>query len=241
MTWQIANPQYLRDTNGDKVIPYYSFSIRSGPEYGEKPIASKFDLSNSLLSVVTPATLSEYLLNLYSAFLKIHAKSFAKPYTPTQLIKITGHTVTCEGATDDEEYEWTLAPLRVDVRNGVFELCWKGTAHRMKIELNAAEDVEEEEQKSPALPPTAPQPQPIQEITIDAVPESTDTNSFLRLTSDSQIRDKRLLEEAKIRAKWAQYKAERAIAKYVERYGELDEELLSDDDEDESGSETDSE
>jgi hypothetical protein len=236
MTWQIANPQYLRDTSGDKVIPYYSFSIRSGPEYGEKPIATKFDLSNSLLSVVTPATLGEYLLNLYSAFLKIHSKSFAKPYTPTQLIKITSHTILCEGEDDDEEYEWTLTPLKVNVRNGVFELGWKGTAHRMKIELNDAEEVEE--QKTPALPP---QPQSIQEIAIDALPEATDTsNSFLRLTSDSQIRNKRLLEEAKIRAKWAQYKAERAIAKYVERYGELDEELLSDD-ENESGSETDSE
>jgi hypothetical protein len=237
MAWQIANAQYLRDTIGDKVIPYYSFSIRSGPEYAEKPIATKTDLTNSLLSVVTPATLSEYLLNLYSTFLKIHSKSFAKPYTPTQLIKITSHTIVCEGAMDDDEYEWTLTPVKVDVRNGIFELSWKGTAHRMKIELNAAD--EEQEQKTPALPPM---PQaPIQEIATDALPEAADTtNSFLRLTSNSQLRDKRLIEEAKIRAKWAQYKAERAIAKYVERYGELDEELLSDE-EDESGSETDSE
>ncbi len=234
--WQIANPQYLRDTTDNKVIPYYSFSIRSGPEYNEKPIATKGDIDNSLLSVITPAILSEYLLNLYSAFLSIHSKSFAKPYTPTQLIKITGHTVTCEDATDDEEYEWTLTPLKVDVRNGVFQLHWKGTAHRMKIELNAAEEVEE--QKPPAQAEAA--AAPIQEVEIEAVPEADTTNSFLRLTSNSQLREKRLLEEAKIRAKWAQYKAEKAIAKYVERYGELDEELLSDE-EDETGSESDSE
>jgi hypothetical protein len=233
--WQIANPQYLRDTTDNKVIPYYSFSIRSGPEYNEKPIATKGDIDNSLLSVITPATLSEYLLNLYSAFLGIHSKSFAKPYTPTQLIKITGHTVICEDATDDEEYEWTLTPLKVDVRNGVFQLHWKGTAHRMKIELNAAEEVEE--QKPPAQATQAPAA-PIQEVEIKAC-EADATNSFLRLTSNSQLRDKRLLEETRIRAKWAQYKAEKAIAKYVERYGELDEELLSD--EDETGSETDSE
>lgn len=232
--WQIANPQYMRETIDNKVIPYYSFSIRSGPEYNEKPIATKGDISNSLLSVITPATLSEYLLNLYSAFLGIHAKSFAKPYTPTQLIKITSHHLICDNtAIDEEEYEWSLTPLKVDVRNGVFQLFWKGTAHGMKIELNATEEVEE--QKPPAAPAAV---APIQEVEIEAC-EADTTNSFLRLTSNSQLRDKRLLEETKIRAKWAQYKAEKAIAKYVERYGELDEELLSD--EDESGSETDSE
>ena len=106
----------------------------------------------------------------------------------------------------------------------------------MKIELNATEEVEE--QKPPAVTQEVQAAAPIQEVEIETC-EADTTNSFLRLTSNSQLRDKRLLEETKIRAKWAQYKAEKAIAKYVERYGELDEELLSD--EDESGSESDSE
>lgn len=225
--WQIATPEYQRDTSADKVIPYYSFNIRNGPEYGEKPITSKMYITDSLLSVITPATLSNYLLGLYSAFLNIHGKRFAKPYTPTQLIKITRHITTLKEKVDDEdeEYEWTLMPHSLAVKNGAFELNWRASPHALKIELG------DQGEEIPAVVAPA-----IQEVEIETVAEDT-SNSFLRLTSNSQLRDKRLLEEARIRAKWAQYKAERAIAKYVERYGELDEELLSDDDESETDSE----
>ncbi len=232
--WQIANPEYMRDTVGDKVIPYYTFNIRNGPDYGEKPITTAADIKDSLLSVITPATLSNYLLGLYSAFLNIHGKRFAKPYTPTQLIKITTHDTEINISEDEDEYEWKLTPYSIHVKNGVFHLKWKAAAQPIKIELSE-EAPEHPEQKSPALEQPV-----IQEVEIAAVAEEDTSNSFLRLTSNSQLRDKRLLEEARIRAKWAQYKAEKAIAKYVERYGELDEELLSEDDE-ESGSESDSE
>lgn len=234
MNWQIANPEYLRATAGDKVIPYYSFSIRKGPEYSEKPITTGADISDSFLSVITPATLSNYLLDLYSAFLNIHGKRFVKPYTPTQLIKITSHVTTLtNGSVEDEECEWTLTPQTINVKNGVFQINWLANGQSLKIELS--EEVEEPKQKSPAVAPAA--SLAIEEVEIGTVAEDT-SNSFLRLTSNSQLRDKRLLEEAKIRAKWAQYKAEKAIAKYVERYGELDEELLSEDEEDKSGSES---
>jgi hypothetical protein len=231
-TWQIANPEYMRDTVGDKVIPYYSFNIRNGPDYGDKPITTAADIKDSLLSVITPATLSNYLLGLYSAFLNIHGKRFAKPYTPTQLIKITSHIAETT-ISDEDEYEWTLMPHSIHVKNGAFHLKWKAAAQPIKIELSE-EAPEHPEQKSPALDLPV-----IQEVEIAAVAEENTSNGFLRLTSNSQLRDKRLLEEARIRAKWAQYKAEKAIAKYVERYGELDDELLSEDDE--SGSESDSE
>lgn len=66
----------------------------------------------------------------------------------------------------------------------------------------------------------------IQAVEVDPVAEMTD--GFLRLTSDTQIDERRGIEEARIRAKWAQYKAQRAIAKYVEKYGDFDEEILSD-------------
>jgi hypothetical protein len=190
------------------------------------------DIQASLLSVITPATFSTYLLDFYSAFLNIHGKRFAKPYTPTQLIKITSHTLTYEGVvTDDEEYEWTLEPTHVNVKNGVFQLFWRGTAETIKIQLADAGGGEDDKAPAPAPAPTP----ELEEVEM-AVAEDTATNGFLRLTSNSQLRDKRSIEEARIRAKWAQYKAEKAIAKYVERYGELDDELLSD-----SGSGSDSE
>lgn len=223
MAWIIANPDYMRSA-----MPYYSFNILSHPEYSEKPVATSESITTSILNVITPAVLGNYLLSMYSHFLNVHGKRFAKPYTPTQLIKVTTHTVDAEELMPTaDEYEWTLIPMHLDVKNGAFCLFWKAHARPIKIELGIEDDVEECADKSPASE--------IMELSPDALPPVEAEGSLLRLTSNTQLRDKKIVHEARIRAKWAQYKAEKAIAKYLQRYGELDEELLSDsstDDED---------
>ncbi len=231
MAWEIANPDYMRSA----AIPYYSFNILSHPEYTEKPVAPSESLTTSILNVITPAVLGNYLLGMYSHFLNVHGKRFAKPYTPTQLIKVTTHNIETEGCHDTDEYEWTLEPLHLDVKNGAFCLFWKASARAIKIELGVEEEVAEVAEpvdKSPASE--------IMEVSPDALPPVEAESNLLRLTSDTQLRDKKIVQEARIRAKWAQYKAEKAIAKYLQRYGELDEDLLSDsssDDDDESENE----
>jgi hypothetical protein len=54
---------------------------------------------------------------------------------------------------------------------------------------------------------------------------------------ESRHDDKRKIHEARLRAKIAHYKAEKAISRYLEKYGDYD---LSDSDEESSGSESDS-
>lgn len=227
MAWIIANPDYMRSA----VVPYYSFNILSYPEYSEKPIATSECITTSILNVITPAVLGNYLLGMYSYFLNIHGKRFAKPYTPTQLIKVTKHTVEMEELMPAaDEYEWSLVPRHLDVKNGAFCLFWKANALPIKIELSLEEELTvEENNKSPASE--------IMELSPDALPPVEAESSLLRLTSDTQLRDKKTVHEARIRAKWSQYKAEKAIAKYLQRYGELDEELLSDSSSDEDDSE----
>lgn len=230
MAWVIANPDYMRQANGSAIIPYYTFNIQSCPDYSETPIATSESITTSILNVVTPAALGNYLLGMYSHFLNVHGKRFAKPYTPTQLIKVTTHNIETEGCHDNDEYEWTLVPLHLDVKNGAFCLFWKAQARQIKIELG----VEEEEAAPIATDDKSPASE-IMEVGVDALPPIETESNLLRLTSDIQLRDKKIVHEARIRAKWAQYKAEKAIAKYLQRYGELDEDLLSDSSSDDDG------
>ncbi len=216
-TWTIGNPQYIKDVPNS--LPYYIFHITKAKAYDEAPVKSTADLSTSLMSAITPATLGNYLLDLYAAFLNVHQTRFAKPYTPAQLIRATTHTVETEGpAVDmDEDLQWTLVPTQIIVKNGAFIIAWRATGQTVRIELSAVEDLA----AAPAAIPDIQEVEPVAEI----------TEGFLRLTSNSQVEERRGVEEARIRAKWAQYKAQRAIAKYVEKYGEFDEEILSDSEE----------
>ena len=210
-TWQIGNPQYVKDAPGS--LPYYIFNIAGAEEYPETPLGSTRSINASIMSVITPAILGNYLLSLYAAFLNMHKARFAKPYTPAQLIRATQHTLKVEGtvADEDEELQWTLTPTQIIVKDGTFRIVWSATGATLKIDLGVddAEAVENEI------------------VEVDE-PVGQLTDGFLRLTSDTQVDERRGVEEARIRAKWAQYKAQRAIAKYVEKYGDFDEEILSD-------------
>lgn len=226
MSWIIAAPQYVKEAPNS--LPYYVFPITEAKEYAELPVKKANDIKISIMSAITPAILSIYLLDLYSAFLNTYQTRFAKPYTPAQLIRATQHTVTVEGDSDDE-MQWTLVPTQITVKGGAFNLVWNATGAPLKIELC---DLEEEAEQASPMPQAVEvkavevQTAEIQAVEVDPVAEMTD--GFLRLTSDTQIDERRGIEEARIRAKWAQYKAQRAIAKYVEKYGDFDEEILSD-------------
>lgn len=211
MSWQISNPQYVKDSPG--ALPYYVFTITKSEEYPETPMKSAREISASIMSAITPAILGNYLLSLYAAFLNVHKTRFAKPYTPAQLIRATTHTLNVKGsvADEDEELQWTLVPTLIVVKDGTFRVEWSATGAALKIDL-AVDDAEEAKNEI---------------VELDE-PEAELTDGFLRLTSDTQVEERRGVEEARIRAKWAQYKAQKAIAKYVEKYGDFDEEILSD-------------
>ena len=209
-TWQIGTPQYVKDSPGS--LPYYVFNITQADEYPETPLRSTRTISASIMSAITPAILGNYLLSLYSAFLNVHKTRFAKPYTPAQLIRVTQHTLKVEGsiADEDEELQWLLVPSQIVVKEGTFMIVWSATGSTLKIDLGPGEA------------------DSVNEIVEVDEPVGELTDGFLRLTSDTQVDERRGVEEARIKAKWAQYKAQRAIAKYVEKYGDFDEEILSD-------------
>ena len=70
---------------------------------------------------------------------------------------------------------------------------------------------------------------------ISDIPQSDD---FLRLTSDKQLHDRKYIEQARLRAKVAKFKAEKAMARYLEKYG-YDSDVLESDSGEDSDSDSD--
>ncbi len=216
LTIQFPAPVAVRDQGK----PYYKFNLEGQAQYPEVPTCSAQQLKTSFVSACTPAIMSNYLLAFYERFLSVHAKRFAKPYTAAELIKATKHFAVITDSSVEEDVEWRITPAYIEARDS-FSMYWTCTPEEPKIELDTREEA--------AVAAVA---ESLEEATLDDLPQGS--TEFLRLTSDSQLRDRRSVEEARIRAKWAQYRAEKAIAKYVEKYGEFDDQFLSDDDDSES-------
>lgn len=230
--WQISIPTYMRDSTNNSVLPYYVFTVINGPIYSESPITTSATLTKCLLSaLLSPAMFGPYLMNLYSTFLNVHGKRFAKPYTPAQLIKATKHVVNCEMA--EEELEWTLRVKQIEVKNGAFYLIWSAEGKALQIQLEEETVAETPVAQATATEATALTPDnSLEELNVNELPLKEEASTF-RLSlprdtgSDIQLQERRMVETARIQAKIAHYKAQKAIAMYVQKYGDLDD-LFSD-------------
>lgn len=220
--WQIANPIYMRDIS-NAVLPYYIFTVTTGPSYTETPIANTRTITDNLSSLVSPAELNTFLMELYTTFLNVHGKRFAKPYTPAQLIKATKHVVqyAADAVSDTEELEWTLMVNQIEVKNGAFYLIWSAKGRTLQIQLT--------EEFSPDGSVTPDNCGSLEELNVNDLPLSDPSTFRLSpphddtVVPDTRAEERRTVEAARVYAQLAHYKAQRAIAKYVKKYGELDE------------------
>ncbi len=186
----------------------YVFPIKGYVPYPETFTTTK---SNVLNDIFTPATLATYLMDLYSTFLRVFGSKFAKPYTPAQLLRLTNHIYKVledldSYANDVDEYEWTFVPSAIQLVGSKFNIIWHLYYKDIKIIL-----VDEPEPLTSQL----------EEMDINAVVPSTD--DFLRLNSTAQQRETMKLERARLKARMAKYQAERAMAKYLAKYGDYNE------------------
>lgn len=213
MSWLFASPKNAPDGT-------FYFDITD--------VAADLEMENIPVSSITgspngpfaPATLQNYLLELYNEFLKGHGRRFNKPYTPAQLIKVTKHQFTLIGDAKDadtsEEMNWVITPSRLVVaKSGTFTIHWMANGTETKIEL---EDLAEE---------------------LEEVTDIAESDDFLRLTSDKQLHDRKYIEQARLRAKVAKFKAEKAMSRYLEKYG-YDSDILDSDSGEDSGDDSDS-
>jgi len=215
--WDFLLPTQVKtiDSAGKHVVSY-SFPITKAPAYPEVLTSNVIQLLNNLF---TPAIINSYLLELYNAFLRVHSHRFAKNYTPAQLIKVSDYKFNTTHITgsDDEEFNFTLTPAKIDITGNRFIITWNVIAESVKIQLFEESDDELEEVDVTGL-----------------VTETDETNGdFLRRnsskTNPQSAEAKKQLEHAQLRVRIAKLKAERAIEKYVMRYGPIDPALLDSD------------
>jgi hypothetical protein len=233
-TWKFANPQLIRDTTQaypNKVTQFYSFSIELYPEYPETLTSN----SNIFNPTESPASLinHDYLNDMYSAFLKTHGSRFAKPYTPAHLIKVTQHTYNLlNDINHDDEYIFTLIPSKINIIANIFKIIWTVNAQEIKIDFNDSED--EESIRDPLGVAGD-----LEEVDVSINVESGTDDDFLRLNSTEHDRDAQNVLKARLKARLARYKAEKAMARYISKYGKIDDDLIDSDESDDSDTESD--
>jgi hypothetical protein len=148
------------------------------------------------------ATLSKEsgALNVFlTEFLRLTAQHFAKPYTVSNVLKTLKHIVD---STASGSLSFQPQSIQISVRG--FALHWTCKQEAEEVALISLPDTDD----------------------IDDIPLS-DTNEVIQLQTQNHnqttdirhVYDRQRVKEANLRAKLAQYKANRTHLEYVEKYG----------------------
>jgi hypothetical protein len=151
------------------------------------------DLSSAL------AKETEALQLFLTEFLRLTAQYFAKPYSVAAITKTLKHVADPSTATGSMIFQ----PKEVQISPRGFLIRW--ICKQEEAALISLPDMEDEEAIGD----------------IDAIPSAA-TNEVIQLQSPNirHIYDRQRVKEANLRAKLAQYKANRAHLEYLEKYGE---------------------
>jgi hypothetical protein len=171
----------------------------------------------------------EWLVKFITAFLASTEQYFTKKYTTEALIKHLNHTLDIEGPTEDAN-QVVFIPIEIVIFQGRFTLVWKAKMETIRIAIPDLEEPIENEVL-------------IKDITellaIDDLEADLQKGPEEMVIEDSSRHyEKRKVKEARLRARLSQYKAERAMSRYLEKYGTepSDSEWTSSSSEDESDS-----
>ena len=159
-----------------------------------------------------------YLHGFLTEFLRFSTPYFAKPYSIPTLLKHLTHELKTQ-STVVAPYSFLPAELVITAKG--FRLLWSAVEQSVLIALP---DMEEEDA--------------IDELETTELP-LTGTENVLELQPASirHVYDKQRLKEANLRAKLAQYKANRTHMEYLQKYGEDPSDSEDSDSEEEEDSE----
>jgi hypothetical protein len=236
----IKSPQYSKVINpktGNQE-PRYIFQI----EYQPNEEGLSF-LAESASDVTLQAVQNNVLNNItwwnsfLNLFLQLTAKLFSKPYSVENINRITKHTLNTNNTSNSFPANVTLYPKSIEISGGIFWVNWGYELESISIDIpDLAEPnvlpVSNNSNNSNKII------EGIEELNIDEIPVgSNNTEDALELDSPAKFYDKQRVKEARLKAKLAVYKAQRQMAKYVEKYGnevsDSDTEYDSSDDESE--------
>ncbi len=227
--WTFSPIQYVKRANPDGTqSPGYIFGITAVPVPLEMIV--KEATTEHVVARLKEGEFVPYIAEGYTQLLKAHARHFTKSYTPAQCMRLTSHTIQMSPPDDStvDEYACTLIPKSIILFGGRFTLQWAATFEPFGIELA----LEEDEVTAPATVPPQNSPavagtdgQIIEVDDIESIDDAESGPSFRSgpaIPSDRQTRDRRRVEEFRLRATLAAVRAERALERYIEKYGDYD-------------------
>jgi len=233
-------PTYVRhQTATGVVVPGYVFEADVSKITPLTVCSDPADKTQSELTLLQGALRdqSDWWLECVTQFLAVANQHFAKKYAAGALVRHFKHgglnTVAADGAAAGAAVV-IFTPKHVLLSEGQFIMMW--TAEKAEI------DVPDLEEDVVAEPPVqlvqggAASGLDVSEVDADSLPvdsSSTDWQGTGRAgvaaggagagsavhQAHSRQYDKRKLREARLKAKLAQYKAEKAISRYLEKYG----------------------
>lgn len=234
MSWVFGTVKHAKE-GGNTV---YTFPITSFPE--ELAVVSD---SGDVIAAVAKACADVYaplIVSMFDELLRANKTMFAKAYSPQQMVKITQHAVlTPVSATATA---WSGRPVELSLRGGRFILGWMLSEQNIQISL----DEEGFRSRSNSVAElldvidldgdsAAPLPEGLTEVSDNDIQEFDGEDALsLRSIDERRLRERQRIEEARLRARLAAFKAERLIVRYAEKYGEVDISDSSDSESDDS-------
>lgn len=242
-SWKLAPVEYHKADTMGVVTPFYRFTILSSP-HDLLTMTPNFS-TESLSQALTGTTLKEveyatYLPGLYEHLFATNAKLFTRKYDPVVCASRTQHTFALGSSVVSEKGPYTciLSPQEIDLMNSKFYINWK-------VELTAEIEIDMEDDDVPLMPEVAAQTSAViapAPLTVSQVEKSAETIDLIEIDdvesdkgdtmsesslplrsglTERQIRDRQRVEEARLRAKLAAFRAQRAMERYVNKYGDL--------------------
>ena len=189
----VRKPVYSKQQTPTGTEPVHTFALESDwtlSSAGQSPAEA---LQSGLVKE------AEALKIFLTEFLRLTAQYFAKPYSVAAITKTLKHEADSSTATGSI----TFHPMEVQISPRGFLVRWM--CRQEEAALISLPDMEDEEAIGD----------------IDAIPSAA-TNEVIQLQSPNirHIYDRQRVKEANLRAKLAQYKANRAHLEYLEKYGE---------------------
>jgi hypothetical protein len=240
-TWKCANPEYLRTVENGSQIFMYRFRILEIPH--DILTVARGMTQESLRKALVDGSLADdeyknYLTHFFQYILETQSRLFIKKYTPEQYVKFIIHNFNNLPIVDggnDMEHTCTLNPVELILKNGKIYMNWS-------VELANMIDLQLEESSISAAAAAGETPAVVSDILeVDDVEDGDaddDGNEIMPIRSghsgsqamsDKQNRERQRVEEARLRAKLAAVRAERALERYIQKYGDYESETTSGD------------
>lgn len=253
MSFSFKKPIYTKQQlpNGT-ITPCYKFPIVTEWEMNEFIDSDVTEESVNLLLTYSLESNHDLYKELLTQFQATSKTLFTKQYTVDIFLKYFKHKIAALPSIKEGPASIIYKPVNVIIINGSFILEWSVYAESARIDIP---DYEE----TTALPIEGlsinEESHPVSENTVvspvtgtsdvsteleefDATEEDTQSTGTFELMNPSRQYEMRKVKEARLRAKLAQYKAEKAYSKYINKYGEdfSDDSDTSDESDEESGS-----